>query len=57
MALYHKHRPQSWSSIIGQDTVVTTIQNQIKTNAPAHAYLLSGPRGTGKTTTARLIAK
>lgn len=57
MALYHKHRPQSWAAIIGQDTTVTTIQNQIKSNAPAHAYLLSGPRGTGKTTTARLIAK
>ncbi len=57
MALYHKHRPQTWASIIGQETVVTTIQNQIKTGQPAHAYLLSGTRGTGKTTTARLIAK
>ena len=57
MALYHKHRPQSWAAITGQETVVTTIQNQIKKNAPAHAYLLSGPRGTGKTTTARLLAK
>lgn len=57
MALYHKHRPQSWSSVIGQETAVTTLQNQIKTNSPAHAYLLSGARGVGKTTTARLIAK
>lgn len=57
MALYHKHRPQSWASILGQETAVTTIQNQIKKDAPAHAYLLSGPRGVGKTTTARLIAK
>lgn len=57
MALYHKHRPQLWQSVIGQDVVVETIQNQIKTDKPAHAYLLSGPRGVGKTTTARLIAK
>ena len=57
MALYHKHRPQSWSSVIGQETAITTLQNQIKTNSPAHAYLLSGARGVGKTTTARLIAK
>lgn len=57
MALYHKHRPQLWSSVIGQETAVTTLQNQIKTNTPAHAYLLSGARGVGKTTTARLIAK
>ncbi len=57
MALYHKHRPQAWSSIIGQETTITTLQNQIKSGSPAHAYLLSGARGTGKTTTARLIAK
>ncbi len=57
MALYHKHRPQSWSSVIGQETAITTLQNQIKSNSPAHAYLLSGARGVGKTTTARLIAK
>lgn len=57
MALYHKHRPQLWHDIIGQDTIVSTIQNQIKQGKPAHAYLLSGPRGVGKTTTARLIAK
>lgn len=57
MALYHKHRPQNWNTVVGQDTVTTTIQNQIKNNTPAHAYLLSGPRGVGKTTTARLIAK
>ncbi len=57
MALYHKHRPQSFSRIIGQDAIVQTITNQIITHTTAHAYLFSGPRGVGKTTTARLLAK
>jgi len=57
MALYHTYRPQSFESIAGQQHIKQTIQNQIKTNKLAHAYLFSGPRGVGKTTTARLIAK
>jgi DNA polymerase-3 subunit gamma/tau len=57
MALYHTHRPQTFDSIIGQDHIVKTITNQIKTGKVAHAYLFSGPRGIGKTTTARLLAK
>ncbi len=57
MALYHAHRPQTFASVIGQEHVVTTITNQILSDRVAHAYLFSGPRGVGKTTTARLIAK
>ncbi len=57
MALYHKHRPQDFSSVVGQAHIVETIQNQIKNKKTAHAYLFSGPRGIGKTTTSRLLAK
>ena len=57
MALYHKHRPQTFSDVVGQEHIVQTITNQITSEKVAHAYLFSGPRGVGKTTTARLIAK
>ncbi len=57
MALYHTHRPQDFDSIVGQTHIKETIKNQIKTNKVAHAYLFSGPRGVGKTTTARVLAK
>jgi DNA polymerase-3 subunit gamma/tau len=57
MALYHKHRPQLFSTIIGQDHIRETLVNEIKTGKIAHAYLFSGPRGVGKTTTARVLAK
>ena len=57
MALYHKHRPQTFATVIGQDHIVKTIANQVKQGTVAHAYLFSGPRGIGKTTTARLLAK
>lgn len=57
MALYHVYRPQKFSEIIGQGHIVTTLSNQIKKGSVAHAYLLFGPRGTGKTTTARILAK
>lgn len=57
MALYHKYRPQSFDSIVGQAHIVKTLENQIKLDKVAHAYLFSGPRGIGKTTTARLLAK
>jgi DNA polymerase III subunit gamma/tau len=57
MALYHTHRPQDFSSIIGQEHIIETIKNQITNDKLAHAYLFSGPRGVGKTTTARVLAK
>ncbi len=57
MALYLKHRPQTFATIVGQDHIVQTITNQIKSGKVAHAYLFSGSRGVGKTTTARLLAK
>lgn len=57
MALYHTHRPQTFDSIIGQHHIIRTIQNQVIGGNPAHAYLFSGPRGIGKTTTARVLAK
>ncbi len=56
-ALYRKWRPQNWRDVIGQQHVTETLQNALLANRIAHAYLFSGPRGTGKTTTARLLAK
>jgi len=56
-SLYRKYRPDSFDQVIGQSFVKQTIQNEIKSNKLAHAYLFSGPRGVGKTTLARLIAK
>lgn len=57
MALYHTYRPQTFADVVGQEHIVATLQNQIKRNTLAHAYLFSGPRGVGKTTSARLLAK
>ncbi len=57
MALYHKYRPQMFYSVVGQEHIVTTLMNQVATNKVAHAYLFSGPRGVGKTTLARILAK
>lgn len=56
-ALYRKYRPSRFSDVSGQKHVVQTIQNQIKDNSISHAYLFAGPRGVGKTTIARLLAK
>jgi DNA polymerase-3 subunit gamma/tau len=57
LSLYRKYRSQTFSDLIGQDHVVRIIQNAIGSNRVAHAYLFTGPRGTGKTSTARLLAK
>ena len=56
-ALYRTHRPQTWEALVGQETIARTLQNEIRTGRIAHAYLFAGPRGVGKTTTARLLAK
>lgn len=56
-ALYRKWRPQLWDKVVGQDHIVQTLKNAIRSDRIGHAYLFSGPRGTGKTTTARLLAK
>ncbi len=57
LALYRKYRPTNFSEVVGQDKVITVIKNEIINNRISHAYLFSGPRGTGKTTTAKIIAK
>jgi DNA polymerase-3 subunit gamma/tau len=56
-ALYRKWRPQTWDQVVGQDHVIQTLRNAVGGGRVAHAYLFAGPRGTGKTTTARLLAK
>ena len=56
-ALYRTYRPQKFSEVIGQDIIVKTLQNSIITGKISHAYLFSGPRGTGKTSIARIFAK
>lgn len=55
--LYRKYRPDDFSSIIGQDYMVSILKNAIKKEKISHAYIFSGPRGTGKTSTAKVFAK
>ncbi len=55
--LYRKYRPNNFDNLIGQNHVVEILKNSIKEGKIAHAYLFSGPRGTGKTSTARILAK
>jgi DNA polymerase-3 subunit gamma/tau len=56
-ALYRKWRPQLWGEVVGQEHVVQTLRNAIAADRMGHAYLFAGPRGCGKTTSARLVAK
>jgi DNA polymerase-3 subunit gamma/tau len=56
-ALYRKWRPQTWGEVSGQAHVTQTLQNAVAADRIGHAYLFSGPRGTGKTSVARLLAK
>ena len=56
-ALYRKYRPQTFDDVVGQGHVTTTLAREVTEGRVAHAYLFAGPRGTGKTTTARILAK
>ena len=56
-SLYRKYRPQTFADMVGQQHIVSTLRNALTEGRVAHAYLFSGPRGTGKTTTARVLAK
>src|SRR5512144_366239 len=56
-ALYLKWRPHRWEEVVGQPHIVQTLHNAVAADRVAHAYLFAGPRGTGKTSAARLLAK
>lgn len=56
-ALYREWRPKTFSDVVGQKAITTTLRNSIKNNRIAHAYLLCGTRGTGKTSTAKIFSK
>ncbi len=57
LVLYRKYRPQTFAEIVGQEHVIQTLTNAITSGMASHAYLFSGPKGSGKTTSARLLAK
>jgi DNA polymerase-3 subunit gamma/tau len=56
-ALYRRYRSQRFDEVLGQDHVVRALRNAVREDRVSHAYLFSGPRGTGKTSTARILAK
>jgi DNA polymerase-3 subunit gamma/tau len=56
-SLYRRYRSQRWSELKGQDHVSQTLRNAVRDGRVSHAYLFSGPRGTGKTSSARILAK
>ena len=57
LSLYRKYRPRQFKEIIGQEHIIKILLNQIKNEKISHAYLFTGPRGVGKTSTARILAK
>ncbi len=57
LSLYRKWRPQNFEEVVGQDHVTQTLSNAVSSNRVGHAYLFSGPRGTGKTSVAKILAK
>lgn len=57
LVIYRKYRPQTFSEVVGQEHIIKTLTSEINTGNISHAYLFAGPRGTGKTTMARLLAK
>src|SRR4249919_2587111 len=56
-SLYRRYRPRRFSELRGQAHIATALRNAVRDNRVGHAYLFSGPRGTGKTSTARILAK
>ena len=56
-ALYRTHRPQDFDQVVGQEHIVRTLRNAVELDRVAHAYLFAGPRGTGKTSMAKILAK
>ena len=56
-AIYRRWRPQDFDDVIGQMHITQTLRNAVETDRMAHAYLFTGPRGTGKTSVARILAK
>ena len=57
IALYRKWRPKTFEDVVGQGRIMKTLQQAVENDKVAHAYLFSGPRGTGKTSTAKIFAK
>src|SRR5687767_12506437 len=57
LGLARKYRPQAFEDLVGQEAISTTLKNAVDSKATAHAYLFFGPKGVGKTTTARILAK
>ena len=56
-ALYRKYRPQTFSDVVGQEHITETLKNELSAGKATHAYLFTGTRGTGKTSTAKILAK
>ena len=57
VSIYRKYRPYDFDGIVGQEHIVKTLRNQIKTDTIGHAYLFTGTRGTGKTSIAKIFAR